>query len=330
MRARSQPGAGFVVLIAFTTIATAQVRNRVHRVGVLVSLNRPVSLETDRRFGPFLERFKELGYTAGKNLIFEWRFTEGDDSKLPGLADELARLKVDVIVAFGSDGITAAQKATSTIPIVLYGGTDVVAQGFVQSLAHPGGNTTGVAWALGDTVGKQLEFLVEIVPGFKRLVLLANTTNPATKFVVPIVTRAAEALNLTTTVLETNVDSDLENAFAEASRKHAQGVILGMNNFFAQRFPKIAELSLKYQLPSVGGSPGYAIDGGLIGCGADVRITYRRAADYVDRILRGAKPADLPVEQPMDFVTIINRKTAKALGLTIPPELLVQADRVIE
>jgi putative tryptophan/tyrosine transport system substrate-binding protein len=330
VRAPSRLHAGFVALLACAVNATAQERSALHRVGILISVNRPVSLEADRRFGPFLARLKELGYVVDKDLVLEWRFGEGDGSRLPALADDLVRLKVDAIVAVGSDGVTAAQKATSTIPIVLYGGTDVVAQGFVQSLAHPGGNTTGVAWVYGDTVGKQLEFLVEVVPGLKRLVLLANTTNPATQLLLPIVARAANALSLTNTVLETNVDADLGNAFAEASRERAQGVILGTNNFFIQRYPKIAELALKYRLPSVGGSPDYATDGGLIGCGVDWGATWRRAADYVDRILKGAKPADLPVEQPMKLITFINRTTAKALGLTIPPELLVQADKVIE
>jgi putative ABC transport system substrate-binding protein len=316
-------------LLACATLASGQDRSGVHRIGVLTGTSRPASFETDHWFGPFLQRLKELGYTD-KNLVIEWRFSSGDVPKMMGLAEDLVRLKVDLIVTVGSDGIALSQKATPTIPIVFYGGTDLVAQGFVQSLGHPGGHSTGVFWPYGDTLGKQLEFLTEIAPGIKRLALIANSANPNARFVIPIVARATAALNLTNIVLDANTDREMEEAFAEASRQRVQGVIMGWTNFFIDRYAKFAELALKYGLPSVAGGIDYARNGGLIGYGADLTDSWRLMADYVDRILRGAKPGDLPVEQPKKFLLFINRKTARTLGLTVPPELIVQADKVIE
>ncbi|HTO86359.1 MAG TPA: ABC transporter substrate-binding protein [Thermoanaerobaculia bacterium] len=306
--------------------ALGQKADRIWRVGCLMTRTRPEPLDSSP-WGAVPATLAELGYVEGKNLVIEWRFGGGDYTRLPALADELTRMPVDVIVADGTPGTRAAQGATKTIPIVFVGGGDVVADGLVKSLAHPGGNTTGCSLLLSDTAAKQLELLTAWVPKLSSVAVLFN---PAMGSVLKGVVEASRLRRIRLLSFEAKTPAEIETALARAAAEKAEALVWLVDSFLFQQSRQIAELAAKYGLPSMSGYPEYADHGGLMGYGPNRRDLYRKAAGLVSKILKGANPADLPVEQPTRIDLFINVRTAKTLGLTIPPELLLQANKVIE
>jgi putative tryptophan/tyrosine transport system substrate-binding protein len=309
-------------------VADAQPAGKVYRIGRLV----PGSPEGT----PFIEVFRqalhELSYIEGQNLILEDRYAEGSQERLRDLAAELVRLKVDVIVAEGATAIRAAQHATRTIPIVMAATSDPVGQGFVASLAHPEGNITGLSFLAAELPSKRLEILKETVPQSTRIAVLANPTFPAYESRMHNLTGAARALGLQLHVVEVRSADELDTAFAAMTRAGVDAVIVMMDAVLLnnQRGGVVADLAAKSRLPVMYGLREGVVAGCLMSYGPSRPDMLRRAATYVDKILTGAKPADLPVEQSTKFELVINLKTAKALGLTIPPTILFQADEVIQ
>jgi putative ABC transport system substrate-binding protein len=273
---------------------------------------------------------RELGYVEGRNLAIEWRSAEGKGERLPELAAQLVQLKVDVIVTAGTPATSAAQKATGTIPIVIAAATDPVGSGFVKSLSHPGANITGLSSLSLDISPKNLEIMLSIVPKLSHVALLMNPANSSHVAVLKSTQAAAQKLNIKVLPVEARTAPEIERAFSAMTREHAGAVIVAIDSFFIQQGGQIAALAAKNRLPSMGGSREYVEAGGLMSYGQNLGDNSRRAATYVDKILKGAKPGDLPVEQPETFELFISRKAAKALGITIPESILVRADKVIE
>jgi ABC-type uncharacterized transport system substrate-binding protein len=278
----------------------------------------------------FRRGLHELGYVEGQNIAIEYRFSEGKYERLPGLAAELVRLKVDVIVASSPPATEAAKQATSTIPIVFTVSGDPVADGFVASLARPGGNLTGLATISPELVGKQLEMLKTVAPKVSRVAVLQNPSNQGHRPTLRRAEDAARTLEVQLQILAARNPSEIEAAFAAMSSQRAGGVLVLRDAMFRAHRAQIVALAAKSRLPAVYGLREEAEAGGLMAYGASVPLLFRRAATYVDKILKGAKPADLPVEQPTKFELVINLKTAKALGLTIPQSILTRADEVIQ
>ncbi|HSE86475.1 MAG TPA: ABC transporter substrate-binding protein [Candidatus Binatia bacterium] len=327
--------AGFITLvIAFAlcgAAARAQQPKKVHRIGYLSSGN-PTSEST--RSEPIRSALRDLGYIEGQNIAIEYRYGEGKIDRDPELAAELVRLKVDLIlIAGGAGAIRAAKNATKTIPIVMIGvGADPVEAGLVESLARPGGNVTGITNLNTELGAKRLELLKEAVPKITRVAVLHNPTNqasiPEVKMVLPAVARV---LGLTVRFWEVRAADGFERVFAALNKERPDGLYVppGGRLMFANG-RRIAGFALKSRLPSMYNNREAVDAGGLMSYGADLADSYRRVAYYVDRILKGAKPADLPVEQPTKFEFVINLKTAKQIGLTIPPDVLSRANRVIK
>ena len=316
-----------VNLVAAPIAAEAQHAGRVYRLGILWATAPP---PPDQGTAPTLVKaLRELGYVEGQNLTMEGRYAEGKLDRFPLLARELVELRVDVIVAVGSAAIRAAKDATTTIPIVMYGGFDPVAAGFVASLARPGGNITGVVVGPGSSLaGKRLELLKNTVPRAARIAFLA-ADDPAFRPQMEEAQKAASSLGIKLFAVEVR-GGDYAHAFSTIAAERAAALLVGATPFFMRDRKRIIELAAKHRLPAMYEWPEQVDDGGLMSYGATQSALVQRAAGYVDRILKGAKPGDLPVEQPTKFELVINRKTAKALGLTLPPSLLSRADRVIE
>jgi putative ABC transport system substrate-binding protein len=317
-----------VVLLAVAVIAEAQ-QPKVPRIAFLAGGSRSgdsLLIET------FWQRMKELGYIEGKNIVVEYRFAEGALERLPNFAAELVRLNVDIIVAPGS-GAVAAKKATNTIPIVITFG-DPIGSGLVASLARPGGNVTGLSSFVSELGGKQLELLMEAFPSVSRVaVLWWNQTNPPSidpnALLLVEMKVAAGALRVTLQPLELHRLDDFERAFSAIKGERANGLIALRNPFTATHRTRIVDFAAKSRLPVIYPDGEFVDAGGLMSYGVNVADMWGRAAVYVDKILKGAKPADLPVEQPIKFEFIVNLKTAKQIGLTIPPNVLARADKVI-
>jgi putative ABC transport system substrate-binding protein len=277
-----------------------------------------------------VERLHELSYSEGRNVTFEYRSAEGRPERLPQLAMELVRARPDVLIAgFGTLTAQAAKAATTTIPIVFTTVGDPVGAGVVASLARPGGNATGLS-GLTEIGGKRLELLQELIPGKKVVAVLMNPDTPFTRLALKEVTTAAEAERIRLEVLEARTPDQVSGRFETAIKAGAGGLLVLEDPLMYDLRGQISDLAAKFRLPTVYTYRDYAQAGGLMSYGTDRRQMYRRAAEYVDKILKGAKPADLPVEQPTKFELVINLKTAKSLGLTIPPSLLARADQVIE
>jgi putative ABC transport system substrate-binding protein len=273
---------------------------------------------------------RELGYIEGQNIAIEFRYAEEKPERLPALAAELVRLKVDVIVTGGPTATRTAKEATNTVPVVMSQDNDPVGNGFVVSLARPGGNITGLATLSPELSGKRLELLKEIVPKLNRVAVLGTSTNPGNAQGLKETELAAKAFRVQLQYLDVRDHKDIEIAFREASRERADAVlVLGGPVVLPQR-TKVAELAVKNRLPAIYNRPEFVEAGGLVSYSASYTDMSRRAATYVDKILKGAKPADLPVEQPTKFEFVINLKAAKQIGLTIPPNVLVRADKVIK
>ena len=329
-----RPTVGLLVLLAFGILllsltAEAQQRPKVYRIGRL-SPGPPI--EPSPALEAFRQGLRDLGYVEGQNLVIEDRHAEGNQERLRDLAAELVRLKVDVIVAGGGSGIRAAQRATQTIPIVMAVTGDAVRDGFVASLAHPGGNTTGMSWLAAELPGKRLELLKETVPQSTRVAVVANPATPGgSETAMRSLTVAARALGLHLHVAEVRSADELETAFGAMTREGADAIIVQEEPLLIDHLRgRIADLALTHRLPAMYYWKSSVEAGGLMSYGPSMAALQRRAASYVDKILKGAKPADLPVEQPMKFALVINLKAAKALGLTMPPSILFQADEVIQ
>ena len=266
----------------------------------------------------------------GKNILIEWRSAEGKFNRLPELAAELVRLKVDVIVTGGPNATRPAKEATATIPIVMAFDTDPVGNGFVASLGRPGGNITGLSTLAPEISGKQLELLKEIVPKLSRLAVLGNSTLPGNAQALKEVELAAGAFGVKLQYLDVRGPKDIETMFRAASEARADAVLVLGSSVLVSRQTQVADLAAKNRLPAIYPQSDYMDAGGLMFYGVSITEMYRHAAIYVDKILKGAKPADLPVEQPTKFEFIINLKAAKQIGLKIPPNVLVRADKVIK
>ena len=307
-------------------VAQAQQPTNLPRIGYLTT---PSPSAVAARTEAFRQGLRELGYVERKNIVIEYRYAEGKFDRLPDLVAELVRLKVDVIVTGGPLVTRAAKAATSTIPIVMGFDNDPVGSGFVASLARPGGNITGLSTLAPELSGKRLELLKETVPRLSRVAVLGNSTEPGNAQVLREVQLAARAFGVQLQYLEVQDPKEIETAFRAASKGRAEAVmVMGSSIFVSQRI-QIAELAVKSRLPTTYTRPEYVEAGGLMTYGPNINDLFRRAATYVDKILKGRTPADLPVEQPMKFEFIINLRAAKQIGLTIPPNVLVRADKVI-
>jgi putative ABC transport system substrate-binding protein len=307
----------------------AQQAVKVARIGFL-SPGSPSDSVTLLRLGAFRQGLRELGYVDGQNIAIEFRWADGKYERLPGLAAELVRLRVDIIVTYAPPAIQAAKNATATIPIVMAGIIDPVATGFVASLSRPGGNITGLSMMAPELAGKQLELVKEILPGVKRVALLGNPLNAGTAPQVQLAQEAARALGLQLQSLEARDPDEIDRAFATMSKEQAGAVIVLTDALLVAHATRIADLAAKHRVPAVYSVTDYIEVGGLMSYGGSVYERYRRTAVFVDRILRGAKPADLPVEQPTRFELIVNLRTARGLSITIPPSVLARADRVVQ
>jgi putative tryptophan/tyrosine transport system substrate-binding protein len=319
-----------ITLGALPVFPSVAQQGKVWRVGILSIRSRPVSLDSDFQYGPFLKGLRELGYTEGKNLAVEWRFAHGKYELLPALAAELVRLKVDVIVVINVPVIRAAQQATNTIPIVMLTSSDPVGAGFVASLARPGGNITGPSNINVDLSSKYLELLTVIIPKLSKVAFLLNPANSSHRVMLKNIQATAAKAGIKTLPVEAATSQQLEGAFATSAKERAGAVIVGLDTLFSELRQKIVDLTVRHRIPSMFADRLWVKAGGLMSYGEDFTDRYRHAATYVDKIFKGAKPADLPVELATKLQLVINRKTATALGLTISPELLLRADEVIE
>jgi putative ABC transport system substrate-binding protein len=282
------------------------------------------------RVEAFRAGLRELGYVEGKNIAIEFRWADNDYDRLPGLAEELVRAKVDVIVTASTPGAMAAKKATRTIPIVLATVGDPLSTGVVANLAHPGGNVTGLAIFTPDEMAKRLELLKDTLPNVRRVAALFNPANPlGSKVTESAVKRAGEKLHVAVDIVHASSVGDFEKVYAVMIEKRVDAVLIFEDPLFSSEARKLAALAIKHRLPSIG-SPPFADAGGLIGNGTDQVELFRRSAQFVNQILKGAKPGDLPIQQASRFELVVNMNTATALGLSIPKALQFRADRIIE
>jgi putative ABC transport system substrate-binding protein len=315
------------MLFALCSSAAAQQPKKIPRIGLLYSVSASSGAPRNEAFRQGL---RELGYVDGSNIILDYRYADSKLDRLPELAAELVRLKVDVIVTSGPGPTRSAKAATVTIPIVMARDTDPVGNGFVASLARPGGNITGLSSLAPEISGKHVELLKEIVPRLARLAVLGTSTTPGNGQVLKEIEIAAGAFGVTPQYLDVLNAGDIEPAFRAAVKGRAEAILVLGSGIYASRRQQVVDLTVKNRLPAIYRSREYTEEGGLITYGVNPFDLDRRAATYVDKILRGAKPADLPVEQPTKFEFIINLKAAKQIGLTIPPNVLVRADKVIK
>jgi ABC-type uncharacterized transport system substrate-binding protein len=313
-----------VVILAFVHSVEAQQAKKVPRIGYLGPGSRSsVGVEA------FQQRLRDLGYIEGQNVVIEYRYAEGMADRVPNLAAELVQRKVDVIFVSGTPATQAAKNATKTIPIVMISVTDPVGTGLVASLAHPGGNVTGLSNLYENLGGKQLDLLKEAFPKISRVAVLWDRANAANALWLGELKVASSALRITLQPVEVHVPDDLEPAFAAIKREGAGAVCALANTLVGTYGARIIDFAAKRRLPAMYPESRFTNAGGLMSYGANFPDMYRHAAVYVDKILKGAKPAELPVEQPTKFELVINLKAAKQIGLTIPPNVLARADKVI-
>jgi ABC-type uncharacterized transport system substrate-binding protein len=306
--------------------AWAQQPNKIARVGYLGNTASTSAISMK----PFRERLRDLGYIEGQNIIIEYRYFDGKVERLQELAAELVRLNCDVIVAIGNEAAGAAKNATKEIPIVIASTNEAVRSGFVASLARPGGNITGLTNMGPELSGKRLELLKETVPKLSRVGFLWSPTSPVAADNLKETETVARSLRMEILSLEVKTPDDNERAFQAAANKRVEALLVDGGGFFTAHEKQIINLAIKHRLPAMYPNSRSVEAGGLMTYEGDRSEQYRRAADYVDKILKGAKPADLPVERPKKFELVINLKTAKQIGLTIPPNVLARADRVIK
>jgi putative ABC transport system substrate-binding protein len=313
-------------LWAAPRIAGAQSSSRTFRIGFLSS-GRAAGSPVEA----FRQGLRELGWVEGQNIVIDYRITEGKVDRLADLAADLVRLGVAVIAAGPTPPVVAARKATGTIPIVMLGAAEPVELGLIDSLARPGGNVTGVSWSVDlEIIGKGLELLRETLPKLRLAAVLWNPANPAQTLAVEHVKAAARSLSIQLQLLEARGPDQLGGAFTTMATRRVDAVVVVADSLFVSQRAQLADLEAKHRLPSMHSLRVNVEAGGLMSYGPDIDAIWRRAAFFVDRILKGAKPSDLPVEQPTKFELVINLKAAKALGLTIPPAVLARADEVIQ
>ena len=317
------------LILASIHLAEAQQAKKVHRIGFVSGVGDPTT--PGFQVEAFRQGLRDLGYIEGKTILVEYRYVEGKLDRIPSLVAELVQLKVDVLATGNLAAIRAAKQATKMIPIIMVTSEDPVATGLVDSLARPGGNITGLTRLTRELSGKRLELLKEVVPGISRVGVLWDTDNPAAAIGFKEYEAAAHTQKIQLQSLEVRgPNPDLEGAFQAAAKGRASALIT-VRNSLLNRYPKrIADLAIKNRLPSMCEGSDYVEAGGLVSYAANDAENFRRAATYVDKILKGTKPADIPVEQPMKLELVINLKTAKQIGLTIPPNVLVRADKVIK
>ena len=315
------------VLFALCVSAHAQQPTKIPRIGLLFTATPSAAAA---RIEAFRQGLRELGYVEGKNILIEQRYAEGQLNHMNELAAELVRLKVDVIVTIGPAATRPAKEATTAIPIVMGVDDDPVGNGFVASLARPGGNITGLASLAPEIGGKQLELLKEIVPRLSRVAVLGTSTQPGNAQSLREAEVAAQALAVKLQYLDVLSPKDIEPVFRTASNGRAEAVLVVRASVFFSHRKQIVDLAAKRQLPAMYYTTEYVEEGGLMTYGVSITDLFRRAATYVDKILKGARPAELPIEQPTKFELVINLKTAKRIGLTISPNVLARADRVIK
>ena len=323
---------GLIVTLALAillapVVADAQPSARVPRIGYLG--NSSPSLEPDL-VEAFQQGLRNLGYVEGQTIVIEYRWAEGGYDRFPDLVADLIRLKVEVIVTAGTPGTLAAKQATKTIPIVMAVAGDAVGAGLVASLARPGGNVTGLTTMAQDLEEKRLELLKDVVPGLSRVGVLWSLANPLSPIIFKQTQIAAQALGLTVQTLDVRRVEEFEDAFAIIARERPDALIMSADRFLLTHRKRIVEFIAKHRLPTMYPYREFVIEGGLMSYSPSYTDSFRRAATFVDKILKGTKPTDLPVERPMKFELVINLKTAKALGITIPPIILFQADEVIQ
>ena len=303
----------------------------IRRIGFLAGRSRSTPSSPDVFYDAFVDQLRKLGLAEGKDLAIEWRFADGKYERLPQLASELVKINVDVIVTHSSQGTRAAQHATSTIPIVMIAVGDPVGSGFAKTLARPGGNITGLALMVTDLTSKQVELLKTLLPDASRVAVLLNPSNKATMSQdLKNIQGSAKQLGLAIVPVRARTEEEIRKGFAEMTRKGADAVVITGDAFFAGQPALLAELALARKLPSIGWYRDHVKAGVLMSYGTDTAFLYRAAALYVDRILKGANPAAMAIEQPTRLHLAINRRTARAIGLAIPADLLVRANEVID
>ena len=313
----------------YRSVAAAQQRGKPARIGFLYFASRKSAIDS-RRYPLFARGMAELGYVEGKNLVIEARFADGNAERLPVLVAELLHAGVDVILAAGNPAINAARQATKTVPIVIAQSPDPVAQGWANSLARPGGNITGLISVASEIEPKMVEFLNSVVPGLERLAVLSNPTNRTHAPRVASIRDAARTFGAGVVSARAQSREEIGRAFEAMASERAQALIILGDTYFLSQAAHLAALALGNRLPSTHPVHDYAQAGGLMTYGPDIADNFRRAAGYVDKILKGAKPGDLPIERPTRFELTINMKTARALGVSMPKTMLFQADKVIE
>jgi ABC-type uncharacterized transport system substrate-binding protein len=314
-------------LVAFGVPASAagQPPHGLRRIGFIT-----LASLVDPRIEAFRQGMRELGYVDGKSITIDWRSADGNAERLAALADEIVRLRPTVIVAAQTQAISATKRATSVIPVVFVATPDPVSSGFVNTLSRPGGNLTGLSTSAADIGSKQIEALKLALPQCSRVAFVANPTNNASVVVRKVIATTAAEMKIQVMSLDAQDLRELEHAIAETTRAHADAIMFAVDGFFIQVRSQIAELALRHKLPTMFTQREHIEAGGLLSYGPSLSAQYHRAAYYVDRILKGARVADLPVEQPIVFELVINLKTAKGLGITIPRSLLARADHIIE
>jgi ABC-type uncharacterized transport system substrate-binding protein len=316
-----------LLLLTVPLAAEAQPAGRVYRIGMLETRSTVLNAAN---IDAFRQGLVELGYKEGQNLEIAYRSSDGRDERFPDLASELVRLKVDLILTRGTPAALAAKRATRAIPVVMAASGDPVGSGLVPSLARPDGNVTGLSSGITESFPKRVELLAELLPGLRRIAVILNMANPVVPPQWSVVEASARSLGITPHLLDVRRPEDLRGAFDAAAKQRAEALVVGLDSVTQANLRPIAELAAQQRLPSIYPAKDYVHVGGLMTYGSSDFHMYHRAATFVDKILKGAKPADLPVEQPTKFELVINLKTVKALGLTIPPSMLLRADQVIE
>jgi putative ABC transport system substrate-binding protein len=309
--------------VAWPHTASAQQQGKIVTIGILAIEPWP-PIDTFRR------ALHDLGYIEGKNVRFEYRYARGDNGRLPELANNLVGLNVDVILTWGTDAALAAKQATTTIPIVMGTIGDPLGIGIVTNLAHPGGNVTGFSSRAAELEAKRLQLLKELVPGLSRVAILFNPTNHYMPLALQSAQRGAQTLDVTLAMYEVHDTTTLDAAFVTLTKDRPDALMIPADTFLVSQRSRIAQFAIENKLPSVYSFREYIEAGGLIAYTPNYYDLFRRAASYVDKILKGTKPGELPIEQPTRFILLVNLKTARALGLTMPPRLLARADKVIE
>jgi putative ABC transport system substrate-binding protein len=314
-------------LFAGPLTANAEQARTVYRIGMLETRSAELNAAN---IDAFRQGLGELGYKEGQNLQITYRSSDGRDERFPALAGDLVRLKVDLILTRGTPAALAAKRATGTIPVVMAASGDPVGSRIVTSLARPGGNVTGLSSGITESFPKRVELLAELLPGLKRIAAILNMGNPVVPPQWSIVEASARALGIEAQLLDVRRPGDLQGAFEAAAKRRAEALVVGLDGVTQANLRPIAERAAKQRLPSIYPATDYAKLGGLMAYGSSDFHMYHRAAAFVDQIFKGAKPADLPVEQPTKWEFVINIKTAKALGVTMPQSLLLRADQLIE